>query len=235
MPLVIPDSIRPATERWTGPMSCGCSRTTITPSSAPKLPLAREKRWLRTGSSSVPPRTSCRPSPTPRAVWVSGSRTSVGEAGLGEIAGETVGVDRLAHDPHADQVRTGRRQGLLDRAVDVAGQIAEGDQADPAPAQPVAHQDRVDPAGELVGPTEFAAQLVGAFARVLEVAGEAVLEVLARVGERVAAELGADQDPDREGEEDRDQRRGVVASAVTHRPGKARRSPQRRTTARARS
>src|SRR5680860_1767167 len=95
----------------------------------------------------------------------------------------------------------------------------------PAP-QPVAHQGRVDAAGELVGPAQLAAQAIGLFTRVLEVAGEALLEVLARVGERVAAELGADQDADRQREEDRDQRRGVVAGAVTHRPGKARRSPR---------
>jgi hypothetical protein len=43
-----------------------------------------------------------------------------------------------------------------------------------------------------------------------------VLEVLARVGQGVAAELGADQDPDRQGEEYGDQRGRVVSGAVSH-------------------
>ena len=82
--------------------------------------------------------------------------------------------------------------------------------------QPVTGQHRVDLFVEFVGLAEFAAQVVGARAGVLEVADQALLEVLARFGQRVAAELGADQDPDREGEEDRDQGGCVVASAVAH-------------------
>ena len=94
--------------------------------------------------------------------------------------------------------------------------------ADPLAGQPVADQHRVDAFGEFVGAPQLAAQLVGPGARVLEVADEAVLEVPAGVVEGVAAELGADQDPDRQGEEDRDQRGGVVARAVTHQRAKAR-------------
>src|SRR5680860_265614 len=142
----------------------------------------------------------------------------VGEAGLGQVGGEVAGVDRLAHDPDPDQPPAGRLQGLLDRAVDVTRQVAEGDQADPPAAQPVADEDRVDASGELVRPAQLAAQLVGLLTRILEVAGEALLEVLAGVVDRVAAEHGADHDPNRQGEKDRDQRGGVVARAVAHRP-----------------
>ena len=96
------------------------------------------------------------------------------------------------------------------------GRSPSATSADPLALQLIAHQRRVDAVGELVGPAQLAAQLVGPLARVLEVAGEARLEVLAGVGQRVAAELGADQDADREGEENRDQRGRVVARAVTH-------------------
>jgi hypothetical protein len=75
---------------------------------------------------------------------------------------------------------------------------------------------RIDPAGEFIGASQAAVQFVGPRPRVLEVAGEAVLEVLARAGQRVTAELGADQDPDREGEEDGDQRGRVISGAVSH-------------------
>ncbi len=85
----------------------------------------------------------------------------LGEAGLGEVVGEAAGVDRLAHDADRDQPPPCRLERPLDRAVDAPRQVAEGDQADPPSAQPVAHQDREDAIGELVGATELAAQLVG--------------------------------------------------------------------------
>ena len=110
-----PTRARRPTARCTGPMSSGWSRTTITPSRPPKLPLAREKRWPRTCSSRVPPRTIWRPSPTPKAVSVSGVFVDVGEAGLREVAGERVQVDRLADDADADQPRPGRPERVLDR------------------------------------------------------------------------------------------------------------------------
>ena len=100
------------------------------------------------------------------------------------------------------------------------GQLADREQPDPPPVELVADQDRVDAFGELVGAAQFAAELLGAVAGVLQVADEALLEVLARVAEGVAAELGADQDADREREEDRDQRYRVVARAVTHQPAR---------------
>ncbi len=104
-------------------------------------------------------------------------RFQVEEASLGEVVGQPVEVDRLAHDPDRDQVRPGRRQLLLDRGGDVARQPAEGDQSDPPALQQVAGQRRVDAFGEFVRVAEFAAQLVGLFAGVLEVADEAALEV----------------------------------------------------------
>ena len=62
------------------------------------------------------------------------------------------------------------------------------------------------------GPAELPGQLVGAAAGVVKVGGEALLEVLAGVGDDVVAELGADQDADREREEDGRKRGGVIAS-----------------------
>jgi hypothetical protein len=68
----------------------------------------------------------------------------------------------------------------------------------------------------------LAAQRLGPLAGVLEVSGQALLEVSAGVVDGVAAEGGADHHPDREGEEDRDQRCRVVARAVAHERRKAR-------------
>jgi hypothetical protein len=58
------------------------------------------------------------------------------------------------------------------------------------------------------------AQLVGLRPRLVEVALEAVAEALLGVVEDVSAQAGADQDPDREREEDRRQRGGVIAAAI---------------------
>jgi hypothetical protein len=139
-----------------------------------------------------------------------------GEARLRELVGDSAEVDGLAHDADPDQPRPGRAEHVLDRGGRFSGQVAEGDDADASAGQTVAHQRRVDAAGEFVGAGQFLAQFVGPLTRVLEVAGQALLEVPARAGQRVAAELGADQDADGEGEEDRDQRGRVVSGAVTH-------------------
>ncbi len=129
----------------------------------------------------------------------------LGEAGFRQHAAEAAEIDRLAHDADTDHVCPGRPQRFLDRRAGVAWQVAQRDHPDPLAGKAFAHQRRVDAAGEFVGAAQFAVQFVRPFAGVLEVAGEALLEVLARVGEGVATELGPDQDPDREGEEDGDQ------------------------------
>ena len=85
------------------------------------------------------------------------------------------------------------------------GRSPIAEQPDPPALELVADQDRVDAFGELVRAAQFAAELLGAVAGVLQVSDEALLEVPARVAEGVAAELGADQDADRERDEDRDQ------------------------------
>ena len=140
----------------------------------------------------------------------------VGETGLREVGGEAAQVDGLADDADADQAGAGRLQGFLDRIGIAARQVPESEDGDSLAVELVADHHRVDALRELVGAAEFAADLVGAFAGVLEVAGEAALEVLAGVVEGVAAELGADQDPDREREEDGDEGDRVVARAVAH-------------------
>jgi hypothetical protein len=140
----------------------------------------------------------------------------VGETGLREVAGEAAQVDRLADDADADQVGTRRLQRFLDRVGVAARQVAEGEDGDPLAVELVADHHRIDALGELVRAAQFAADLIGAVAGVLEVAGEAALEVLAGVVEGVAAELGTDQDPDREREEDGDEGDRVIARAVAH-------------------
>ena len=97
----------------------------------------RSCRWRARRGGRGRLRAGCRRAPaaararSPSAVSVSGLRRDVGEAGLGEVAGEAAEVDRLAHDPDADQLRPGRPERVLDRAGDVARQAAEGDDRDP--------------------------------------------------------------------------------------------------------
>ena len=217
---VIPFSIEVsralAVERCTGPMLSGWLRTTITPSSAPNSPLA----WVK----SPPPHQfgqgaadhDLPPDPGAQFDHLLRFGRQFGEARVGEFFGQAGGVDRLAHHPDADQLRPGRPERFFDRRGDFARQVAEGDQGDLLALQPVAGQHRVDLFVEFFGLAEFAAQVFDPRAGVLEVADQAVLEVLARFRQRVAAELGADQDPYREGEEDCDQRGCVIARAVAH-------------------
>ena len=218
-------------------MSCGWSRTTIT---------AVEGAEVAAGAgeevAAHDARAGCRRAPaggrrpTPSAV-----------SGLGFAAMSAKRV--LARSPARPLRSTGSRTTPTPTSRAPVGSSASSTAsatslgsppratiADPLALQPVAGQHRVDAVGELVGAAQLAVQLVGPRAGVLEVADEAALEVPAGVGQRVAAELGADQDPDRQREEDRDQRGGVVAGAVTHQRAKARSPRLRRgTTGRARS
>ncbi len=131
-------------------------------------------------------------------------------------------VDRLADDSDRDEPASGRAESVIDRTRYLPREAADRDDPDPVPPQVVADQRRIDLIGEGVGLAEFGAQFLGVVARVLEVPGQALLEVLAGVVDRVAAEGGPDDDADREGEEDRDQRGRVVARAVAHMRRKAR-------------
>ena len=153
----------------------------MTPSRLPKLPEAREKRWPLTFSSRVPPRTIWRPTPVPKAVSVSGfwamSAKRVFERSPASPRRSTgsrmtpTPTRRAPVGPSASSIESEMSPGRPPRASD----------ADPLAPELVADQDRVDAVGELVGAAQFAAELVGAVAGVLEVAGEAVLEVLAGV------------------------------------------------------
>ena len=161
-----------------GPGPCppaGCGRRSPR-RGAPKLPLAREKRWPRTTSGRVPPRTSWRPTP----VAERGQRVGV----VAQMSAKRV----FARSPARPLRSTGSRttptptsfapvgaSASSTAAGDLARQAAEGDDRDPLALQPVAGQDRVDAVGELVR-SGRARRSVRRLLRagVLEVADEAV-------------------------------------------------------------
>ena len=156
-------------------MSCGWLRTTITPSRAPKLPLAREKRWPRTTSGRVPPthqlaadarrraRSACRGcrrcrrsgssarSPA-RPLRSTGSRTTptpTSFAPVGASASSTAAVSSLGRPPRAT---------IAIRLPSSRSRVS----------------DRVDAVGEFVRAAQFAVQFVGLGAGVLEVVDQAL-------------------------------------------------------------
>ena len=138
----------------------------------------------------------------------------------GQLGCQRLEVGGLPHDPHRDKPGAGRLERVLDRGGDVARQVTEREDPDPASGQLVPDEHRVDPLAELVRVAELGGELVGLLAYVSEVACQALLEVAAGAGDDVVAELGPDQDPDREREEDRRERCDVVARAVAHKGGR---------------
>ena len=74
---------------------------------------------------------------------------------VGEVAGQAAEVDRLPHHPHAHQAPAGRGKRFLDGSGDISRQASERDQPEPFSKQAVAHEHRIDPAGELIGVPEF--------------------------------------------------------------------------------
>src|SRR5215210_722988 len=146
-------------------------------------------------------------------------RLDVGEAGVLELAAQIIQVRRLADDADRHQLRPRRLPRRLDVARDPVGQTAQPDHADPPPLEASADQNRIDALGEVLRAAELAAEVVGPFPRRLQVAREALLEVLAGAGDDVVAELGADQDADREREEHGSEGGRVVAGAVPHSAG----------------
>src|ERR1044072_2905372 len=130
MPLISADSRRPAVEPCSWPIDSGWWRTTITPSSPPKLPLAREKMLLRTCSSRVPPRTSWRPTLSPNVVCKSGSRRSRAK----RVAERSLASERMSTGSRTTPTATSRAP-VESRASSTASETSAG--RSPSPTRPI--------------------------------------------------------------------------------------------------
>jgi hypothetical protein len=136
-----------------------------------------------------------------------------------ERVGEPAKVGRDADYRHLQHPRAGRTKGELDRVRRLIRELAERDQGDAFARERVADDRGIDADAELALALELGLAVLELRPRLLDVLLEALLEALGRARDHVLAEPDADHDPDREGEEHRRQRCGVVAGRVPHRTG----------------
>ena len=196
--------------------SSGRARASTTASRPSGLPEYSDMSMSRRSASRSPRPASSRPARSAArpncSSWGSPRSSSVSSASISaSVSG------RLPQASHLRQAGAGGRQ----RPVQVRSQrrgvdVAEADQADLLRGQPVGHHRRREALGEPDFEVKLLPQPCVLRPHLVEVLAEALLEVLGRPRDDVAAERGADQDADRERDEHRCERGDVIASGVTH-------------------
>ena len=215
MPPTMPISSSVAARSCGGPMSSGCGADDDHPVEPPNLPLEREKRTPRATLEQGAARDELAadagraPRSRRRSSAVGEARSSRRSPASPSTSSGSRTTPTATSRPRSARARPRRpRERSPGRPPSASTPIR-------LPSQPVADQRpgrrrSANSCARSSSPLRSSARGAG----VLEVAGEALLEVLLGVGEDVAAEPGADQDADREREEDRDQRGRVVAGAI---------------------
>ena len=192
-------------------------RRRSTRSTSSSEPLKREKSVPRRSSSSLLPPT--RPAPAARPSRFSPSPPRRAEANCGGAASASAaGSGGTA--THRDRRRPRRRSAPAPsrrRSTVSSESSPKPTTATEEPVEPAGDQRRVDALPELTLAIELRLEILGRRLGRVEVAAQAVLELLRGRGDDVVGEPDTDQDPDRQGDEDRRQRGCVISAAVSHR------------------